>query len=212
MVGMGAMVGGGTGAAMTAVTMIFEMTRDYNIVLPMILAVAMALGVRRIFSRENIYTMKLVRRGHPIPKALHANMFLVQNAGAIMERDVLVLDEATLFTAFLGMAAAHGGLRHVVVTRAGRIIGGLRINVGLRRAVGAGADDTKLGDLIGKDFVVVRENDIAFDVIKTITNTHAAMAIVIAGKPSATLEQVVGIITREHIADTVARSVKIYPG
>ena len=29
---MGAMVGGGTGAAMTAVAMIFEMTRDYDIV------------------------------------------------------------------------------------------------------------------------------------------------------------------------------------
>ncbi len=78
MVGMGAMVGGGTGAAMTAVTMIFEMTRDYDIVMPMILAVAMSVGVRRLLSRENIYTLKLVRRGHVIPKALHANMFLVR--------------------------------------------------------------------------------------------------------------------------------------
>ena len=47
MVGMGAMVGGGTGAAMTAVAMIFEMTRDYDIVLPMIIAVAFSLGARR---------------------------------------------------------------------------------------------------------------------------------------------------------------------
>jgi CIC family chloride channel protein len=39
-VGMGAMVGGATGAVMTAVSMIFEMTRDYDIVLPMILAMA----------------------------------------------------------------------------------------------------------------------------------------------------------------------------
>src|SRR5271154_4586503 len=85
MVGMGAMVGGGTGAAMTAVTMIFEMTRDYEIVLPMILAVALALGVRRMLSNENIYTLKLVRRGHPIPKALQANMFLVHAAADIME-------------------------------------------------------------------------------------------------------------------------------
>src|SRR5581483_7205318 len=80
MVGMGAMVGGGTGAAMTAVTMIFEMTLDYHIVLPMILAVAAGLGVRRALSRENIYTAKLVGRGHVIPKALHANMFLVRAA------------------------------------------------------------------------------------------------------------------------------------
>src|SRR6202012_1238433 len=73
MVGRGTMVGSGTGAAMTAVAMVFEMTRDYNIVLPMVLAVAVGLGVRRLLSRENMYTMKLYRRGHPIPKALHAN-------------------------------------------------------------------------------------------------------------------------------------------
>jgi CIC family chloride channel protein len=212
MVGMGAMVGGGTGAAMTAVTMIFEMTRDYNIVLPMILAVAMALGVRRIFSRENIYTMKLVRRGHPIPKALHTNMFLVQNAAEIMERDVLVLDEATLFTAFLGMAAAHGGLRHVVVTREGKIIGGLRVNVSLRRAVGAGADDANLGDLAAKNFIVVQESEAAFEVIKDITNEHAGMAIVISRKAGNEPDKVVGVITKEHIADTVSRTVQLYPG
>ncbi len=63
MVGMGAMVGGGTGAVMTAVTMIFEMTRDYDIVMPLILAVAASVGVRRLLSRESIYTLKLVRRG-----------------------------------------------------------------------------------------------------------------------------------------------------
>ena len=53
-IGMAAMVGGGTGAAMTAVTMIFEMTRDYDLVMPSIIAVALAIGVRRLLSAENI--------------------------------------------------------------------------------------------------------------------------------------------------------------
>ncbi len=101
MVGMGAMVGGGTGAAMTAVTMIFEMTRDYDIVLPMILAVAVALGVRRLLSRENIYTLKLVRRGHPIPKALQANMFLVRRASEVMDRNFLTVPADLGLDAFL---------------------------------------------------------------------------------------------------------------
>ena len=57
LVGMGAMVGGGTGAVMTAVAMIFEMTRDYDIVMPMIIAVAFSVGTRRLLSRENIYTL-----------------------------------------------------------------------------------------------------------------------------------------------------------
>ncbi len=56
MIGMAAMVGGGTGAAMTAVTMIFEMTRDYDLVMPIIIAVALAIGVRRVLSeREHLH-------------------------------------------------------------------------------------------------------------------------------------------------------------
>src|SRR5262249_49122068 len=74
-IGMAAMVGGGTGAAMTAVTMIFEMTRDYDLVMPSIVAVALAIGIRRLLSVENVYTVKLVGRGHLVPKAMHANMF-----------------------------------------------------------------------------------------------------------------------------------------
>ena len=85
-IGMAAMVGGGTGAAMTAVTMIFEMTRDYDIIMPIIVAVALSIGVRRLLSRENIYTIKLVTRGHMIPKALHANMFLVRHAEEVMDK------------------------------------------------------------------------------------------------------------------------------
>jgi CIC family chloride channel protein len=210
MVGMGAMVGGGTGAAMTAVTMIFEMTRDYQIVLPMILAVAMALGVRRMLSNENIYTLKLVRRGHPIPKALHANMFLVRSAADIMERDVLVLDEATPFSKFLELAAAGGGLHHVVVTRAGAVMGGLRVNTDLRRTLGVAAGDVRLGDLVQPHFTIVREADVAFDVITTMWDRNATMAIVVSHEGGT--ERVLGVVTKEHVADTVARSIQIYPG
>jgi CIC family chloride channel protein len=209
MVGMGAMVGGGTGAAMTAVTMIFEMTRDYDIVLPMIIAVAMSLGVRRMLSNENIYTMKLVRRGHPIPKALHANMFLVRSAADIMERDVLVMDEATPFAQFLQLAAKAGGLRHVVVTRGGTVIGGLRVNTDLRRTLGLTASDVRLGDLVQPRSIIVRETEVAFDVITTMWERNATMAIVVRHDDGT--ERVLGVVTKEHVADTVARSVQIYP-
>ena len=209
MVGMGAMVGGGTGAAMTAVTMIFEMTRDYDIVLPMILAVAMSLGVRRLLSNENIYTMKLTRRGHPIPKALHANMFLVRSAADIMKRDVLVLDEATPFARFLDLAAKGGGLRHVVVTRGGTVIGGLRVNTDLRRTLDLTASEIRLGDLVQPGHIIVRETEIAFDVITTMWDRNATMAIVVRSGDGT--ERVLGVVTKEHVADTVASSVQIYP-
>jgi CIC family chloride channel protein len=211
MVGMGAMVGSSTGAAMTAVAMVFEMTRDYDIVLPLILAVAVSLGVRRTLSRENIYTAKLVARGHPVPRALHANMFLVQSARAAMETDVLLLDENVPFDEFLRRSAEVGGMRHVVVTRNNRIAGVIRVNTDLPRIVGGVGQDVRMADIARRNFTIAREQAVMFDVIGRLTRKRAAMAVIVAqnGRPRA--HTVVGVITKEHIADAVARSVRFYP-
>jgi CIC family chloride channel protein len=211
MVGMGAMVGSSTGAAMTAVTMIFEMTRDYNIVLPMILAVALALGVRRILSRPNIYTMKLVRRGHAMPRALQANLFLVRSARDIMLRDVAILDEATTFATLLHMSEHAGGLRHVVVTRQNHVVGMLRVNIDLRQAVGAAGATVTLGELVRRNFTVVREDAAMFDVITRMRRKDAAAALVIPRAGYADASRILGVITKEHIADSVASSIELYP-
>ncbi|HZZ27498.1 MAG TPA: chloride channel protein [Pirellulales bacterium] len=66
-VGMAAMVGSATGAMLTAIVMLFEMTRDYNVVLPVIVALAIADAVRRRLCPPTIYTLKLLRRGHIVP-------------------------------------------------------------------------------------------------------------------------------------------------
>ena len=221
MVGMGAMVGSGTGAAMTAVTMIFEMTRDYDIVLPMILAVAAALGIRRLLSRENIYTLKLVRRGHPIPKALHANMFLVRRASEVMDRNFLTAPADLGLGAFLRQPGHGGAMLHVLVTRNERIAGVLRINAGLRQGLAAAVETgVTLGDVARRDFTLVREDDVTFDIIQRLWRRKAVMAIVIrrdgrrdgrhrhAPRPG----DVLGLITKEHVADAVAASVQVYPG
>jgi len=212
MVGMGAMVGGGTGAAMTAVTMIFEMTRDYDIVLPMILAVSVSLGVRRLISRENIYTLKLFRRGHVIPKALHANMFLVKRARETMERDVLVLPGDMSFDALLAQPDNAGRLRHVVVTEGDRIVGVLRVNTALRQASASAAAPIALAAIASRDFTIAREDDIVADVIQRMWRRNAAMALVVRGRGVPRPVDVAGVITKEHVADSVANSVKIYPG
>ena len=213
MVGMGAMVGGGTGAVMTAVVMIFEMTRSYDIIMPMIVAVALSVGVRRVLSWENIYTLKLVRRGRVIPKALHANMFLVRRAKDVMETDVPVLAAEMPLDAFLRETREDGGLRHAVVTKNGRIYGVLRINTGLRRGLEAAHTGVTLGDVASRTFTIVGESSVIFDVIDRMWRKRATMAVVVVrgtGVPRS--GDIVGVITKEHVADSVASSVRIYPG
>jgi len=52
--GMAGMVCGSTGAAITALVMVFEMTLDYSAVLPLTVTVATSNGIRAFLSRETI--------------------------------------------------------------------------------------------------------------------------------------------------------------
>jgi CIC family chloride channel protein len=211
MVGMGAMVGGSTGAVMTAVTMMFEMTRDYDIVMPLILAVATSVGIRRILSRENIYTLKLVRRGRTLPKALHANMFLVRHAHEVMDPNVLVLPAEKRFDSLVREHEAKGRFQHVVVTKQGRLHGVIRFNSSLWRGVEGAHVPVTLGDIASRDFTVVNDKAIAYDVIARMWRRQAFMAVVVTGRGVPRGEDVVGVITKEHVADSVAGGIKIYP-
>jgi CIC family chloride channel protein len=207
-IGMAAMVGGGTGAAMTAVTMIFEMTRDYDLVMPSILAVALAIGIRRLLSVENIYTIKLVGRGHAVPKAMHANMFLVRRAGEVMEPNVTIVPAEADFDAFLRDHAEDRALRHVVVTRGNHIAGVVRVNTGLRRGVEAAYSGVHFGDIAQRNFTLARETDVMFDVVHRMARRHATMAVVTTAKGRWRPVEIVGIISKEHVADSVAESIK----
>jgi len=211
MVGMGAVVGGGTGAVMTAVTMIFEMTRDYSIVMPMIVAVAMSIGTRRVLSGETIYTLKLVRRGRAIPKARHANMFLVRSARDVMDADIQVLPAQASFDDYLRQPEHAGRLRHVVVTDKGHIYGVIRVNTGLRRGLEGATTGVSLGEVASRNFTVVPEDETAFDVIRRMWRRNAIMAVVVRAGGIPRAGDVVGVITKEHVADSVADSIKSYP-
>ena len=82
--GMGGVVGGSTGAAMAAIVMIFEMTLDYTVIVPMTLTVAISYGVRRSLIKDSIYTRKLTLRGESVPETMRADVQLSRRAASIM--------------------------------------------------------------------------------------------------------------------------------
>lgn len=63
LVGMGAVVAAATHAPITAIIIIFELTNDYKIILPLMLSCIIASFVTVGFHKESIYTLKLKHRG-----------------------------------------------------------------------------------------------------------------------------------------------------
>jgi CIC family chloride channel protein len=63
LVGMGAVFAAAARAPMTAVIIIFELTGEYQIILPLMFAIVLAAGIGNLLTEDTIYTLKLRRRG-----------------------------------------------------------------------------------------------------------------------------------------------------
>lgn len=63
LVGMGAFYAASTRATLTAIVMLTELTRDYSIIVPLMLAAVVADAVSVRLSRETVYTIKLTQTG-----------------------------------------------------------------------------------------------------------------------------------------------------
>jgi CIC family chloride channel protein len=63
LVAMGAVFAAAGRAPITSVLIIFELTGDYRIILPLMVAVVISTGVASLLGHDSIYTLKLRRRG-----------------------------------------------------------------------------------------------------------------------------------------------------
>lgn len=201
LVGMAAVVGGSTSAALTAIVMVFEMTRDYNIIVPLVLAVAIAVGVRKALIADNMYTTRLRRRGRPVPSDRFTNMYLVRQAQKLMSTKFRVMPANTLVKDALAQIKEHD-IRHIIVSDEGRIAGFARLSANYQ------ADrfsKETLRDLMATDFVIAGEETILNTIISRMNLRQRSLAIVVhsqnQGVPRP--DDIAGVIDSTEIASAV---------
>ena len=85
LVGMGAVFAAAARAPISAVIIIFELTGEYQIILPLMFAVALAAGIGNLLSGDTIYTLKLWRRGIDITRARGPNLMQLLTVGEAMQ-------------------------------------------------------------------------------------------------------------------------------
>ena len=83
LVGMGAVFAGAARAPITAVLIIFELTGDYHIILPLMISIVIATAVASMLGRDSMYTLKLRRRGVELRRAYPTIMHRLTVADAM---------------------------------------------------------------------------------------------------------------------------------
>jgi len=84
LVGMSAVFAAASRAPITAILTLFEMTRDYNIILPLMLATVISAVVARHLLDDSIYTVKLSRRGVYISASRNLDLMSTITVGEAM--------------------------------------------------------------------------------------------------------------------------------
>jgi CIC family chloride channel protein len=120
-VGMGALLAATTHAPLTSILLIFEMTLDYDVVLPLMLACVTAHYVARIYLRgESVYTRSL--RATLVEQDAE---WRLRQIGALVRPPALVLQRDEPLRAALSRAQARGAQRAYVVDDEQQLVGEL---------------------------------------------------------------------------------------
>ncbi len=207
--GMAGMVGGATGAAMAAIVMIFEMTLDYTVIIPMTITVAISYGVRKLLLRESIYTMKLARRGHAIPESLRANFQQLKRAREVMDSRMMAVPASTTLSEFARTALEHTDVSWFLVEGPSGVLG----VVAKEAAIGAVEPSrcaTTVGEVGDKNYIVVSEETMFLDVIDRMRSYGASVALVALQSGALSAENVTGIITKAQVGDVELQALDIF--
>ncbi len=95
LIGMGAVFAGAARAPITAVIIMFELTGEYSIILPLMTAIVLATAVSRALTRDTVYTLKLRRRGIDLDEQPAASPLAGIPVAAVMEPAPAALPETT---------------------------------------------------------------------------------------------------------------------
>ena len=109
LVGMGAIVAADTHAPITAILIIFELTGDYAIILPLMISCIIGTLIATRLQRESIYTLKLHRRGIDVHGGQAVNVLQHVPARAVMRDAPGTVRPGDGLTKLLSAFIGHSG-------------------------------------------------------------------------------------------------------
>jgi CIC family chloride channel protein len=206
--GMAGAVGGSTGAVLAAITMLFEMTLDYHVIIPMTITVAISYGVRSLLSVESIYTLKNSRRGQTMPHGLHTNFHFQRRAGDIMLLDFSRFSAKQHADEAMQLATI-GDVQNVLLIEVDGAIVGVLNQAQLAQALALGKHDASLSDLADPKFLRVDPATKLSELLATMRDETTWVALVRGPAEPNEVESVAGVITRKETTNAIVENIEL---
>lgn len=125
---MGAVVAAGTHAPITAILIIFELTSDYKIILPLMISCIISTLLATQIQRSSIYTLKLLRRGIDFSGGRTINVLAHVKAWEVTRDDAVTVEPTDRLMPVITRFLDNPGTTVFVVDQSDRLQGVITIN------------------------------------------------------------------------------------
>ncbi len=204
LVGMGAVVAGATHAPLTAILIIFELTYDYALIVPLMAACILSTLVTTRLDKANIYTHKLLRRGIDLSAGREVNVLRSLRVHEVMDEDAATVQPSTHLGEIVDAATRDGVTYFYVTDDDDRLVGAIGTPEMRNALVDAGTlrDLVIAADLARADVPVVTPEDDLDRVMRIFGGKNREELPVVTDLES---RRFLGTVTRAHLLEAYHR-------
>lgn len=197
LVGMAAVVAGTTHATITSILIVFEMTKDYRIMLALMIACVFSTLIARRLLTGSIYTMKLIRRGISLSGGRDVNLLDIIMVGEVMRKEFKTIPMNTNLDLIYHYLEESKETTLPVVTPAGKLYGMISFQ-DLRTVLTKHEIDPLIiaADIASRDVVTVTENENLNDALEKFGRRDFDLLPVVSRGDSASI---IGMLYRQDM-------------
>lgn len=197
MAGMAAAMTGVIRAPITAVLLLFELTGDYNLILPIMLVTSVCLLLVERLAPDGIYHLGLARKGIRLAYGRDTDLMQTITAG-----DAMTSADEQQIAADLPASALEGEFRKtdthglLVVDARGDLFGIVSLQDLSRARLNGSLDGLTVGDLCTRDVLTVTPGDKLSDALRTMGRRDVGRLPVVDARDP---RKIVGVLRRRDI-------------
>ena len=128
LVGMGAVAAGAMHAPITAIVIIFELTNNYTIILPLMLSCIISVLITTRLKKDSIYTLKLSRRGLDLSKGQELNILKSLKVSQVMSDNFEKVFANASFRTLMDLTVKSPHVNFFIVNKDDKLLGILSIH------------------------------------------------------------------------------------
>jgi CIC family chloride channel protein len=193
LVGMAGVLSAATHTPITAIILLFEVSGDYQIILPVMIVATVATLVGRALTPESLYSMQLTRRGI----ALHRREDVIMRShtvGAVMRPATAVLGDQEPIGAVLQYFLAQEAICAYVTDADARFIGTIRLHDIIDPSIRELGSLVRARDVAERTTSALRPDDtLAQCMDRFVLSEHDELPVIDAG------EHLVGVVSRRDV-------------